>query len=304
MEAQQAEIGADEGIAAPPQQDDAGENQEEAPSRFRAEDDLPRVLSQDDPDRMKLTEQEHEWAVDIKEVVEGLTDLDNLNDFMYAQLAIICKNNTDDAIQRCYGMQEFRQEYKILDTHEEGERYLGKMFQMFPREYLSFSFSQKDGVYVFIHDAAKFEPKAFTAPDMADDWLCAMFYSHILFIPDLESVRKGIICLVECEGLGMRRDVMKHFQNFFSQFLSFYPFFGHCHHYHTGTMINVISSILRKILPNQELQETYKVGLQFDGHMGDAFLVPTVELANKRMKARMLDNLQRRYNHEKSFSLG
>ena len=199
-------------------------------------------------------------------------------------------------------MQEFKQEYKILDTQAQGRRNLQRLFRLFPREYLNFSFSEKDGTYIFMHDCTKFEPKAFTSSEMADEWLIGMYYSHTLFCPDLESVRKGIICLVECEGMTMRRDVIKHFQNFFSQLLSHYPFYGQCRHYHTGTMMNVISSVLRKLLP-EELRDTYQVGLQFDGHLGDAFLVPTVEEANKRMLAAMEDALKLRYENEKSFSL-
>lgn len=269
---------------------------------FRSEEHLIKVLSQHDPERMILTRKENRQALDIKEMVEGLADLDNLSDLMYAQLAIICGNNVEDAVQRCYGMQEFRHEYNIVDNFEQGRRYLRWVFKMFPWQFLSFPFSEKDGAYVFVHDFSKFEPKAFTCPDMADDWLKSMYYSHFLFIPDLESIRKGLICVIECEEMKYRRDVNKHFSFFFSQFLTHYPFYGQCHWYHTGAMVNIFASILRKILP-KDLRDNFLVGYQFDGNLGDAWLVPTVEEANARMLASMETALQLRYQNEKNFVL-
>ena len=231
-----------------------------------------------------------------------MPDLDNLPDFMYAQLAIICKDDVEDAIQRCYGMQGFRQEYKITDSLEQGRRYLAIPFQLFPQQVLTFSFSQEEGTYVFAHDCTKFEPKRFTSSTLADDWMMSMYYSHFAFMPDLETVRKGITVLVECEGMTMRRDSMKHYNAFFSGFLTYYPFIGRCRHYHTGTIINVLLSLLRPILP-KHLRDTFQVGFQFEGHMGDAFLTPTVKDANARVYSRMADCLRLRYQNESSFFL-
>ena len=42
--------------------------------RFRAEDDFSRVLSKDDPDRMKLSATEHENALQIKQRIESIPE--------------------------------------------------------------------------------------------------------------------------------------------------------------------------------------------------------------------------------------
>ena len=121
--------------------------------------------------------------------------------------------------------------------------------------------------------------------------------------PDVESIRKGIICVAECEGMGgMRRGLLKHFSTFFSQFLCYYPFTGQCRCFHTGTMVNVLVSMLRQILP-KNIRDQLQVGFQMDEHLGDALLVPTVEEANGRTIGRMAEALKLRYNNERSFSL-
>ena len=298
-------------LVAPPQLHQAGlqlalDHDEDAhsdsPSPFRKEQDLTKILTQYDPERMKLTRQENQHALEIKEMVEGMPDLDNLSDLMYAQLAIVCKDNVENAIERCYAMQEFKQEYIIVDTVQQGFRHLQANFALFPEQMLSFSFAQSEGTYTFVHDFTKFEPKAFTSAEMAEDWLKVMYYSHILFFPDIESIRKGIVFVVECQGMGLRREVLRFLTSFFSQFLSYYPMNGQCRLFHTGAMFNVIISMLRALLP-QQMRESFQIGLQIDGTLGDIFLVPTVQQANQKMLRRMQTALQQRYHNEQHFSL-
>jgi hypothetical protein len=106
---------------------------------------LARVLSYGDPGRMKLTQKENENALAIQEMVEGLPDLDNLSDLMYAQLAIICKDRVEDAVNRCYGMQEFRHEYNLVDNLEQGSRYLRWGIQQLPLHFCPLDAIRKKG---------------------------------------------------------------------------------------------------------------------------------------------------------------
>lgn len=148
---------------------------------FRAVEDLSKVLTLDDPDRMKLTQQEHRQAMEIKAMVEMSPDLDDLCDLMYVQLAIICRDNVTDAAQRCYAMQHFREEYKILDTPQEGRRYVEWLVRLHPKHICSFGFSETVGTNVFVHDPDKFDPKDLTST--AEEFLKAMYYCFIAFFP-------------------------------------------------------------------------------------------------------------------------
>ena len=278
------------------------EEEDAGASVFLPPDALARIRNKDDPDRMKLTEEEHNNALRIKERVEGIPELDNLTDLMYGQLAIVCKDNVEDAEQRCWAMQYFRHEYLIEDRYNQGCQMMDIVFGLFPEQFLFFGFSESDGTYVWVHDLSKFEPRAFTRPKLSDDYYRFQYYSHILFCPDFESIRKGIITVCECRDVNMRRDVTKHVSKFFSEFLSHYPFNGQCRFFNTGTMVNIFASVLRKLLP-KELRETFQVGYQMDGHLSEAFLVPNVEESNKRMLTNLKETLKLRYDDEKSFSL-
>jgi hypothetical protein len=270
---------------------------------FRPDNDLSRILGPGDPDRMKLTREEYENAITIKELVEGLPDLDNLSDLMYVQYAIVCKDDTEDVINRCYALQAFKEEYKILDSYEQGCRYLDFVLKLFPRLYLSFGFdAQQDGSYMVVQDMEKFDPKAFTTPDMEDDCMRAMYYFYPMLAPDIESIRKGHVVVTECLGMGMRKDVLKYFTTFFSICCSHYPQVAHSHCFHTGTMLNVAVSILRKILP-ENMRGDFQVGFMSDDHLADVLLVPTVEAANERVLKKMKEVLRRRYDIEASFRL-
>jgi hypothetical protein len=252
---------------------------------------------------MKLTAEENQHAVDIKEIVEGLPDLDNLSDFMYAQLAIVCKGNLEDVVERCYGLQEFRQEYEILDTYEQGRQFLRKTFDWFPEKILSFTFSEKEGTYVLVHNVGKFEPsRVFTSAEMVDEWLTFMYYCYIMFFPDLESLRKGVISVNDCADIGLNRDILTYLGRFMKEFLAFYPFRGQNRFFNAGAMFNILTSMLIKLLP-EELRKEFHPGVQFDGNMADTFLVPSLEEAHERIRSSMERTLKRRYANENTFKL-
>ena len=269
---------------------------------LRPEEDLGRILAQDDPDRMRITGQEYENAMAIKAMVEMSPDLDNLSDLMYVQLAIVCKDNIEEVLDRCYGLQAFREEYKMLDTYEDGRYYLKELIKIFPTMFLNFAFAELDGCYTLVQDIQKFDPTAFTTLRIETNFLIGMAYISPAFHPDIESIRKGHVAIAECQGMTLRRDVMKFHSKFFSEFLSHYPFIGHCRAFHTSSMVNVIVSMLRKILP-KDVKDRFMVGFKYDGHLADVLLVPTTEVANQRTLQRMFDALKLRYHNEKRFQL-
>ncbi|CAB9501048.1 expressed unknown protein [Seminavis robusta] len=177
------------------------------------------------------------------------------------------------------------------------------MFELMPGQHLGFSFSQEEGTYLFAHDATKLDSTRLNTPEKVDDWLGACYYIHTAFCPDMDSIRKGIICLAECDGWDWtKKQDFKIFQKFFSELLTVYPFNGQVRHYHTGTTLNIMAAMLRQILP-AHLRNTFKTGLVFEGRLDKFFLVPDAKTANQRMLARMKATLKRRYDHEKSFSL-
>ena len=264
---------------------------------------LPPLLSKDDPRRMKLTREEYQWALDLKDHVESLPDLDNMTDFMYAQFAVFTKGNLEEAVNRAFGMQEFLQEFSILDSHEEGCRYLKFLMDTFPRQFLSFSFSDLEGTYVLAQDVACFDTTVLVTPDQMNDWLKASYYIHTAMSPDMATIRKGIIALLECEGVNWtQKQDYKNLQRMFSQLLQHHPIKGEMRHYHSGLIINLLTSMVKPFLC-KETRDMIKMGLQLDGRLDQLFLVPDVATATARTLLRLQATLKRRYDNERSFKL-
>lgn len=67
----------------------------------------------EEDNRTMLSEQEISWALNIKRVIESHPELDSLSDYAYAQLALIVKDNIQEAVERTQHMQCFREEYDI-----------------------------------------------------------------------------------------------------------------------------------------------------------------------------------------------
>lgn len=264
---------------------------------------LPAIMGPDDPLRMKLTRQEHAWAWDIKDCIEMLPDLDNLCDFWYAQLAIVCQDNVEDAVRRAYGLQHFREEFKIRDSAEHGRHcFKQTVYELSPKQLLSFSFSYSDGSYVLIHDITKLDTTRVSTPQKWDDYLGFCYYLHAIWGPDFASIRKGCICCIEWDGWDWKKKQDgKLILRYFSRLLTIYPFRGKCKNYHTGMFANLMLSAFRNISPF--LRDIFVTGLQFDGRLDDFFMVPSLEVSNQRLLNRMEATLKLRYQNERTFTL-
>lgn len=292
--------------------DDSDEEEEEDDEEENAVDDddeedddegLPDIMGQDDPRRMKLTSEEYLWALDIMRAIKAIPEIDNLSDFFYAQLAIICENDVEDAVNRARALQYFRQEYDVQNTVEDGHRAIHNMVGLMPNFYLSFQFSPADGTYCVIHDDTKVETMTINTPEKITSMCAGSYYVMVLNGPDLESIRKGMLSMAECQGLDytMRQD-FKLILKIYNQLLSVYPFRGRIMHYHTGVVFNVMATMAKKTLPTH-LRDQFQTGLIFEERLDKFFLVPTPEAATKRLLESFEKALRRRFANERTFSL-
>ena len=288
----------DERLARGDNEDEVAEANQEA-----IQGELPALMGPDDPRRMLLTLEEQWWAIDIKTAVEETPGLDELSDFMYAQLAIVCEDNVRDAVDRAQALQDFRQEYSILDSCEDGCHAIKKMAQLQPLFLLSSNFSPGDGAYAVAMDLTKVDTTAFSTEAQIRSYFAGCYYIGNANFPDLESMRKGLIVLVECEGFDWKKKPnFKLIQKLYSQLVSIYPLRAKLMHYHTGVIFNVMSAALKRLLP-QELKDQFQIGLTFEARLDSVFLVPTAEAANQRLLHKLEMGLKRRSQNEESFSL-
>jgi hypothetical protein len=99
--------------------------------------------------RMRITPQELEWALEIKDMVEHTPELDNCCDFIYAQCAVVDGGDLEMSISRILRLEEFRQEYNILvvDDYESARRAMHQFLNLFPGWMLHFSFVPPESIY-------------------------------------------------------------------------------------------------------------------------------------------------------------
>lgn len=277
-------------------------------------EEVPLAFSNpDDPRRMELTPEERDWALDIKDVIEMYPELDNLSDFMYANLALVVQDDVADAVRRAMQLQAFREEYGLKDTLSEQKRVLADYVRQNPSICYDYSFDPGQGRYVLVQDIAAFDKSGASTTKQVDDFAIGGYYLLHSQFPDLEATRHGFTVLMECEGFSLSRN--KHMWNLMQKFntevLSAYPVAkgGEVRHLNAPTMFNVMASTIRKLLPDQ-LRDKYCRGPSYSfesslegGRLDALYLTPTVEIAVERAVKSLQHSLDRRHRNEINFLL-
>jgi CRAL/TRIO domain len=267
---------------------------------------LPPIMSQDDPRRMLLTEQERQWAIDVKNMVEMIPDIDGRSDFWCAQLALVCQGDFVEAVRRLNGLQDFMEEYSIFDTLEDAERAIREgIIRLCPGMHLAFQFCPEEGTYCRVVDLTQLNSGELRrSPRELQQYMAGMYFIHNAMTPDLESIRKGVIGVVECEGVGWNH---KHDFEMLAlvaeQLWRYYPI-NHksMKFYHIGVIFNLMFRWVQKVLP-QEIRDKLDFGGQLDNRLDAIYLVPNQEAATQRLSEHLMDTIRRRYRNEESFSL-
>ncbi|CAB9522925.1 expressed unknown protein [Seminavis robusta] len=256
-----------------------------------------------DPSFFQLSEEEKENALDIKDAVEGLPDLDNLSDFMYANMALVWDVTT--SIKHAYIMQEVRKEYKILLTYEDGVRAFTEVMELVPTFFLSYMFDVKDAKSVLVMDLSVPKNEMWRDPKKIEKFMRCGFYLSYATFPTLETVRKGKTDIFEFEGFqwGKGWVELRWAEHLTNLTIGAFPSNFRTHFYHTPVMANVFVSMLKKMLPN-EVAARIHAGFQFaGGRLSNFYLLPTPEVAAERTLANLLMGLKIRMDSEKMFSL-
>lgn len=115
------------------EEDEDDDNDDEIDVAINAENGVDaRLLGPDEPERMHLTPAERQWALIVKDLIEGVPELDNLCEFEYAQLALIEHDNVEGDLKRAYQIQLYRQEYGIINTLEDDSKIMQYQSILFP----------------------------------------------------------------------------------------------------------------------------------------------------------------------------
>ncbi|CAB9528957.1 expressed unknown protein [Seminavis robusta] len=263
----------------------------------------PKVPEGLDPSFFWLSDEEKENALDIKEAIESLPDLDNLSDFMYANMALVWDVAT--AVEHAYILQEVRMEYKVPVTFEDGVRALTELFETIPLYFLSYMFDLRAAKSVLVMDLSSIGQRLMRDPKNVEKIIRGASYVCYATIPTLDIVRKGKNDIFEFGefqwGKGMVD--LKCVEQVTVQTIGAFPANFQAHFYHTPMMANVFVSMWKKVIP-KEVADKFHVGFRFaGGRLSNFYLLPTPEVATKKTLANLIAGLKIRLDSEKMFSL-
>jgi hypothetical protein len=279
----------------------------ESGSTSADEDILPAHMAAADPRRMLLINEEAWWALDIKIAIEQDLELVNLSDFLYAQLAIICKNDVEDALRRARIMQRIRNEYEILERLDQGCLALKEMIEIQRGLLLSFQFDADSSAYTLVHDLPKCNTTVLTSADCVEKWMVGLYYIFHTLCPDLESIRRGFKCVAKCEGMDHTKlQGLNQLKDTFTELLSIYPFSGKLLHYHSDSAsLAMATTMWKKTLP-LDFWKRFIVECTNDTWINSLFSDgPAVEVvdADQRLLQAMTATLRLRFENVRTFTL-
>lgn len=271
------------------------------------EEELLITGGQGDPSRMVLTKEEREWALQVKAAITQDSDLDNLTDFVYSQLALsVPRGQMQEAMEKAHGLQALRRDKRLLDTSSQAKRIVKEFMEMFPGYLLALHPNELEGGYIFVFDSTKQDAFTFSSnPKAFDLWISTLYYALSAATCDFESNRQGLSLHVECAGF----DFLKHFGiKVFTKVwteggLAFPVRWKALKHFHTSMFKNLLVSMAKRFIP-KETHRKFQVGcISEAGLLDKVYQTPDAAAANRRFEENIMECLQRRFENERTFSL-
>lgn len=255
-------------------------------------------------DRMGLSADERNLAINIKEAIGNATAVEPVSDFMCAQLALIDGDDIEAAVKRVHHLQCFKEEYGILDSVVDGRRCFERYFDLMPGLHLCFVDDISMDNTIMVYDNTKFSCKRIRSEESVRAWLGGSYYTLTIFAPDFEAIRKGAVLVAECEGYDWKADMdFKSLKRVWTEIATVYPVtIAKVKYFNSGTTMNLVASMLRPFLP-KPLRERIEFGCKFDQRLDQVYLTPSLEEATARMLIRIEETLHRRYENERNFRL-
>lgn len=259
----------------------------------------------ENPTGMQMTREEHQNALAIKEMIENSAELDNLSDMYYAQLAIIGEGDTEWALNKAFKLQKYCRDNQLLETYEDGARQVAAFMDIHPGLILGVNHFERDGNQVGIFDITRFNNGAWMDPDKQDNIMKASIYlCHVLF-SNLACVRKGAVFLCECEGYSIHKNMIsiEGFSKLFNENLYSYPAkLRKIKYFHSPMLLNVMFTIMKKLIP-EEIHSKIQVRCGSERRLDAMCMLPSPEVASKRILEDMKEMLRTRYENDRNFVL-
>lgn len=252
---------------------------------------------------MRLTPDEEEWALCLKELVEMEPGLGPLScDYWYAQLAMDCKGDYERGILRAHGRLAFVEEFDIVDTPQHGVRCVREFMDAFEGHLLHLS-SEPGTPPKAVYDVSK--------NSRVDSPVClrGIYYIVQCTTSDFAQIRLGVENCYEFENYDWTQasgPAWRQWKRFWDALGFWYPLNPRkITNVHTGTLANVFLTMAKKLHPPEQ-QQKFEFGHKFHHlpRLDLLYLNPDAETAKQRVLENARRALERRYANEASFSLG
>jgi hypothetical protein len=258
-----------------------------------------------------LTEPELEWAWEIKEAIQNDPDLRLISDFEVAQLAIVTLGLEDlySVRERVLAMQSLRDEYKIVDTPEEGvELMRGLTCLQQPGYILAFDLAPNGRNYTAVIDFAKKRPSNVNSDEDWRVYLGGFYYMLTAACSNLTTIREGIVHLCECDGMSYQNFSHSVTERFLEELAMHFPIeVKESLWVHTPMVANIFCSFIKRWLNSRQGRwERIKLGCQldhYDGRMDALLNTPSPQAAQEKLLRNLYMALSERFHNQKIFQL-
>jgi hypothetical protein len=263
-------------------------------------------LPPSNPDLVKLfrlSDEERRWALTLKAAVESSEELENLADLQYVQFALANHGDLHKMLERVQGLQDFRHEYNIHNTLEDGMSVITAFTKAHPYCLLSVAFDDVTENYGMVYDRTRIRFDHVSTEEEWRTFLGCPYYLFTMLCPDPHSMRNGIFLIGENDGFQRSQFSFDKIRTAWDHFLAHFPvFFRSIKFFHTNVVANLAYSMLKPFM-RRDITDRIVVGCQFGANISSLYLMPDPDMAVYRALGRMDMFLTTRYQNEAKFSL-
>jgi len=195
--------------------------------------------------------------------LEPLTPLSPLTDMEYAQHALVAQGNVFRAMQRIHGMQHFKKLYQIDDTVQQGCQAVQAFLEQQPAFILDVDWNSYNQEPSLVMDMRAFQPaRAFEYTRSNKSWNVLVrghYYLNKACQPTLASIRKGLLVLLDCDGMEWDTNVNTELDlQLYAELGEHYPRkFKKIKAYNTATAANMWFGLLKRTHTNTIIERVY-----------------------------------------------
>jgi hypothetical protein len=199
--------------------EESSEDEEDDSCQSEDEDIFHNLLASPEPHKdvhtMGITPQERQWALELKQAAKERSKLHELSDMEYTHYAIFSRGNHPDALKRMAAMQQFREEYQVDNSVEQGLFMLGEFMKQQEGLMLVLDVHRValEGLHGF--NIAALDPRLANEPCLHGvdyNWrifVCGLYYYLIACQPCLGSVRAGAYTVSDFKNMGWKQANME-----------------------------------------------------------------------------------------------